>query len=77
MHLKQPGFTYSACGSFSNSKERIEKIMQTGNTDYIYKNDLYKACFQHDMSYGKYKDQAKRTESDKALKDKVLKLLAI
>ena len=56
MHLKQLGFTCSACGSFSKNKERIEKIMQTGNTDYIYKNDLYKACFQHDMSYGKYKD---------------------
>ena len=56
MHLKQRGFTCSACGSFSKNKERIEKIMQTGNTDYIYKNDLYKACFQHDMFYGKYKD---------------------
>ena len=74
MYLKQPTFTYSACGSFSKNKERIEKIMQTGNTDYIYKNDLYKACFQHDMSYGKYKDQAKRTESDKALKDKAFKI---
>ena len=45
MHLKQRGFTCSACGSFSKNKERIEKIMQTGNTDYIYKNDLYKVVF--------------------------------
>ena len=50
MHLKQPGFTYSACGPFSRYKERIEKFMQTGNTDFIYKNELDKACFQHDMA---------------------------
>ena len=47
MHLKQPGFTYSACGPFTKNKEGIEKFMQTGNTDYINNNDLDKACFQH------------------------------
>ena len=47
--------------------------MQTGNTDFSYKNDLDKACFQHDMAYGKLKDLAKRTESDKVLKDKAFK----
>ena len=56
IHLKQPGFFNSACGLFTKNKERIEKFMKTGNTDYIYKNDLDKACFQHDMAYGKYKD---------------------
>ena len=45
MHLKQPGFTYSACGPFTKNKERIEKIMKTGNTDFIYRNGLDKACF--------------------------------
>ena len=55
MHLKQPGLTYSACGPFTRNKERIEKFMKTGNTDFIYKNELYKACFQHDMAYGKSK----------------------
>ena len=45
MHLKQPGFTYSACGPFTKNKERIEKFMQTGNTDFIYKNDLIKLVF--------------------------------
>ena len=74
IHLKQPGFTYSACGSFTRKKERIEKFMQTDNTDFIYKNSLYKACFQHDMVYGKSKDLAKRTQSDKALRDKALKI---
>ena len=63
MHLKQPGFTYSACGPFTKNKERIEKFMQSGNTNFIYKNELDKACFQHDMDYGKTKDLAKRTQS--------------
>ena len=55
MHLKQPGFTYSACGPFPKNKERIKKFMQTGNTNFIYKNELDKACFQHDITYGKNK----------------------
>ena len=74
MHLKQPGFTYSACGPFTKNKERIEKFMQTGNTDFIYKNELDKACFQHDMAYGKTKDLGKRTQSDKVLKDKAFRI---
>ena len=60
MHLKQPGFTYSACGPFTKNKERIEKFMKTGNTDFIYKNKLDKASFQNDMVYGKSKDLMKR-----------------
>ena len=48
--------------------------MRTGNTDFIYKNELDKTCFQHDMAYGKSKDLAKRTQSDKALKDKALSI---
>ena len=55
IHLKQPGFTHSACGPFTKNKERIQNFMQTGNTKYVYKNDLDRACFQHDMAYGKYK----------------------
>ena len=62
MHFKQSVFTYNACGPFTNNKERIEKFLQTGNTDYIYKNDLDKACFQSDMAYGRYKDLNKRTK---------------
>ena len=73
MHLKQPGLTYSACGSFTKRKEIIEKFMQTGNTDFIYKNKLDKVCVQHDMAYGKSKYLAKRTQSDKVLKDKAFK----
>ena len=74
MHLKQPGFTYSACGPFPKNKERIEKFLQTGNTDFIYRNEFDKACFQHDMAYGKTKDLVKRTQSDKVLKDKAFKV---
>ena len=74
MHLKQLGFTYSACGTFTKSKERIEKFMQTRNKNFIYKNELDKSCFQHDMAYGKTKDLVKRTQSDKVLKDKAIKI---
>ena len=62
IHLKQPGFTYSACSPFTKNKETIEKFMQTGNTDFIYKNEFDKACFQNDMTYGKSKDLIKRTQ---------------
>ena len=74
MHLKQPGFTYSACSPFTKNKERIKKFMQTGNTDFIYKNELDKTCFQHDMAYGKSKDLVKRTQSDKVLREKAFKI---
>ena len=74
MHLKQRGFTYSTCGPFTENKERIEKFMQTGNTNFIYRNELDKAYFQHDMAYGKSKDLIKRTQSDKVLKDKAFEI---
>ena len=70
MHLKQPGFTYSACGPFTKNKERIQRFKETGDTSFIYKNELDKACFQHDMAYGDFKDLKRRTTSDKILRDK-------
>ena len=73
MHLEQSGFNYSSCGSFSKNKERIRKFLQKGNTACIYKNDLEKICFQHNTAQVKQKDLAKRTESDKVLKDKAFK----
>ena len=76
MHLKQPGFTYSACGPFTKNKQRTEKFMQTGNTDFICRNKLDKACFQHDIAYGKTKDLVKRTQSDKVLRDKAFKIVS-
>ena len=60
MHLKQPGFTYSACGPLTKNRKRIQKFKETGDTSYIYKNKLDKACFQHNMAYGNFKNQARR-----------------
>ena len=70
IHLKQPGFTYSACGPFTRNKEKI----QTGNTDFIYRNEFDKACFQHIMAIGKLKNLTKGTQSDKVLRDKAFKI---
>ena len=74
MHLRQLGFTYSACGPFTKNKERIQKFKETGDTSYIYKNELDKACFQYDMAYGDFKNLAKRTAADKVLRDKAFKI---
>ena len=74
MYLKQSGFTYSACGPFTKNKERIENFQETGDTSYIYKNELDKACFQHDMAYGDFKDLKRRTFSDKVLRDKAFNI---
>ena len=69
LHLKQPGFTCSTCGRFIRNIERIEKFMQTGNADFVYRNELEKACFQHGIAYVKSKVLTKRTQSDKVLRD--------
>ena len=74
MHLKQPGFTYSAYDQFTKNKERIQKFIQTGDTDYIYENDVDKVCFQHDMAYSRCKDLTKRTQSGKVLRDKAFEI---
>ena len=73
MHLTQPQFTYSACGPFTRNKESIEKI-KTGDSRYIYRTELDKACFQHDLAYGDFKDLAKRTAADKVLRDKAFNI---
>ena len=77
MHLKQPGFTYSACRPFTKNKERIQKFKERGGSSYIYKNKADKACFQHDMAYKNFKDLARRTASDKLLLIKHLILLKV
>ena len=74
MHLKQPGFTYSACGSLTKNKERTERFMQTENEHFTYKNDLDKSCFQHDMTYSKYGNLNERTESNKILRVKTFEI---
>ena len=70
MHLRQPQFVYSACGPFTRHKERIKKFKQTGDTRYTYRNELDKACFQHDSAYADHKDLINRTEADKVLRNK-------
>ena len=74
MHLKQPEFTHSACRPFTKNKEKIQKFKETGNRNYIYKYELDKPCFQHDMTYEDFKDLAKRTASDRVLRDKAFNI---
>ena len=74
MHLRQPQFTYSACGPFTKHKQRIQKLKETGDTNYIYKNELDKACFAHDAGYSDSKDLTKRTVADKILRDKAFNI---
>ena len=75
MHLiKPPGFTYIACGSFTKNKDRIKKFKETGDTNHIYKNELDKAYFKHDMAYGDFKHLSRRTASDKILRDKAFNI---
>ena len=70
IHLRQPQFTYSACGTFTKHKQRIQKFKETGDTNCIYKKELDKACFVHDAAYSDGKDLTKRTVADKILKNK-------
>ena len=70
MHLRQPQFVYIACVPFTRHKERIKEFKRTGFTRYIYRNEVDKACFQHDSAYADHKDLINRTKSDKLLRDK-------
>ena len=70
MHLRQPGFTYTACEPFIKNKEQIKNFKETGYSRYVYQNKLDKACFQHDMAYGRFKDLNRRSFADKFLRDK-------
>ena len=74
LHLRQPQFTYSACGPFTKYKQRIQKFKETGDAKYIYKNELDKACFAHDAAYFDSKDLTKRTVADKVLRDKAFNI---
>ena len=69
-HLRQPQFVYSACGPFTRHKEILKEFKRTGDTRYIYRNELNKACFQHNSTYADHKDLINRTKSDKVLRDK-------
>ena len=75
MHLKQPWFTYNASEPFTNNKERVQKFKETEDSRYIFRNELDKACFQHDMAFGDFKDLTKRTAADKVLRDKAFNIV--
>ena len=69
MHLGQPQFVYSTCGPFTRHKERIKELKRTGDTRLLYRNELDKACFEHDAAYAKYKDVENRLISDQKLRN--------
>ena len=70
MLLRQPEFTYNACHPFAKNKEIIKRFKETEDLRYIYQNELDKACFQHDMAYGYFKDLKRSIFADKVLRDK-------
>ena len=74
MNLRQPRFTYSACGSFTKNKDRLKKFKETVDSKYIYHNELDKACFQHDIAYGGFKDLRRRTVADEVFRDKAFNI---
>ena len=74
IHLRQPKFAYSACGPFTKHEQRIQQFKETGDTIYIYINELDKACFAHDAAYSDSKDLIKRTAADKILKNKAFNI---
>ena len=77
MYLKQPQFTSSACRPFTKNKERIQKLKETGDSRSIYKNELDKACFQHDIAYGAFKELANITAAVKVLRDKAFNIAKV
>ena len=70
MHFRQPTFTYSGCGIFTENKERIPKFKETGYVIYIYQEELDKVWFQHDIGNGNFEDLYRRTAFDKSLCNK-------
>ena len=74
MNLRQPRFVYSTCRPFTRHKEKIKEFKRTGDTRYIYRNELDKACFQHDSAYVDHKDLINRTEADNVLRDKAYEI---
>ena len=74
LHLRQLGFTYSTCGPFTKHREKIQKLIKTGNLKDLYKNELDEACFAHDVLNSDGKELAKTIASDKILKDRVYKI---
>ena len=77
MHLRQPRFTYSASGPFTKNQTKIQKFKEKVDSRYIYRNEMDKACFQHDTAYGDFIDVSRRTASDKVLRDEAFIIVVI
>ena len=77
MHLTQPGSTYINYVPFTKNKERIQiqKFKEAGDSRYIYQNELDKSCFQHELTYGDFKDLPRKTASKKVLHDKAFNIV--
>ena len=73
MHSRQPRFTYSTCGLLKTKKE-YKKFKETGASRCIYQNELHKTCFQHDMTYGDFKNLSRTRASGKVLRDKTFNI---
>ena len=71
MYLRKPVFKHSASGPFAKKEEKIE---ETGGLCYVYRKELDKASFQHDMAYRDFKDLKRRTAEDKVLRDKAFNI---
>ena len=74
LHLRQPGFTYSAFWKCNKQHKKKKKFMETGNLKHFYIKELDKDCFAHDAAYSDSKDLVKRTISDKILKYKAYEI---
>ena len=78
LHLRKPEFTYSAFGTFTKHFcESIQNFKETGDLNYFYKNALHEACFANDAAYSDSKDVAKRTISNKILKDRAYEIATV
>ena len=76
MHLRQLEFMYKACGLITKNKTRIQKCKETGESRYIYRNELDKTCFQRDMAYGDFKDLPRRMVSDEVVRGKAITVVS-
>ena len=74
LHLKQQGFTYSVQGLFNKHCERIQTFRETGNLNHLYRNELGKACFAHNVAHSDNKDLARSIISDKILKERAFEI---
>ena len=72
MDLREPGSRFSVRGTFTKNKEKIQKFKETEDLRYIYQNELDKACFQHEMDYGNFRDLSTRTAANKIIREEAL-----